>query len=287
MNTDEERWLIIQTALHQKFLEESFAILRREGIEPMLIKGWAAVRHYPENERRYPGDIDLCIYPEQYENTVRLFKTEGRSIPVDIHKGLRHLDTLPMDELMERSKLVRLGETDIRVLSDEDHLRVLCVHWLNDGGAYKEKLKDIHFAVEDRAGDFDWDRCLNVVPERRRRWIACAILLSHKYLGTNIMDTPLALEKPLPGWVIKAVEKEWADPVRLQPIVSIYEGPKKLWQQFRKRVPPNPVQATVELGGDFDRYPRTVYQTADIFYRIFTTIKRKRTVSMVRQLKDD
>ena len=283
METDENRWLTIQTALHKSFVERAFAILRKDGIEPILIKGWAAVRHYPEDERRYPGDVDLCIDPANFERSIGLFNNDENAMPVDIHRGLRYLDTAPFDELMKRSQLIRVGDSDIRVLSDEDHLRVLCVHWFNDGGAYQPKLKDIHFAVEDRGKDFDWEKCLDAVDVRRRRWIVCAILLSHKYLGTNIEGTPLTAEKELPRWLIRAVEKEWADPVRLQPITTLYESPKKLWQHFRKRIPPNPVQATIELGGDFDRYPRPMYQAADVFYRIYTTIKRKMAISRIRK----
>ena len=287
MITDEKRWRIIQNALHEKQLEKAFALLRGEGIEPLLIKGWAAVRYYPQDERRYLGDIDLCIAPEQFEKALKLFRKDQSGIPADIHKGLRHYDTLPFEDLIGRSKLVKLGESDIRVPSDEDHIRVLAVHWLNDGGAYKEKLKDIHFTLESRAEDFDWKRCLDTVDERRRRWIVCALLLSHKYLGTGIENTPLDKEKELPRWLVRAVEREWANPVRLRPVLTIFQSPKNLWQQFRKRIPPNPVQATIELGGDFDRYPRAMYQTADVFYRIYTTFKRKRTVSLTRKLGEE
>jgi Uncharacterised nucleotidyltransferase len=281
-NIDDQRWLALQTALHQNFLERAFAILRAEAIEPILIKGWAAVRYYPENARRAPGDVDLCVAPERFAEAIKLFAKDENAMPVDIHNGIRHLDTLPFDELFARSQSIKVGETDVRVLAEEDHLRVLSVHWLNDGGAYKEKLKDIHYAVENRAPDFDWNKCLNAVDERHRRWIACTILLAHRYLGTNIAGTPLENEKPLPGWLIKAVEKEWATDVRLRPVYSIFTSPKILWQQFRKRIPPNPVQATVELGGDFDRYPRAMYQAADVFYRLYTTLKRKRIVARAR-----
>ncbi|HEV7645458.1 MAG TPA: nucleotidyltransferase family protein [Pyrinomonadaceae bacterium] len=284
MVDDDKRWVIIQTTLHKDHLERVFKLLRGGGVEPLLIKGWAAVRHYPEGEGRTPGDLDLCVSPAQFEKAIKILKALEISIPVDIHLGLRHLDTLPLEKLLERSELIRVGESDIRILCDEDHLRVMAVHWLNDGGAYREKLKDIHFAVEDRAEDFDWDKCLNAVDVRRRRWIVCAILLSHKYFGTKIENTPIAGEKELPRWLIRAIEKEWASPVRLQPVTSIFIDPKRLWQQFRKRVPPNPLQATIELGGDFDRYPRAIYQTADIFYRIFATRKRLRIVSRIRKI---
>jgi len=279
MTTDEKRWQILQIALQEKQVEQAFDLFRGAGIEPILIKGWAAVRHYPENEKRLPGDVDLCIDPVQFDDAIDLLKKDQSGLPVDLHLGLRQLDSLSFAEASARSKTVRLGAADIRVLCDEDHLRVLCVHWLNDGGAYREKLKDIHFAVENRAEDFDWNKCLNVVDKKRRRWVACAILLAHKYLGTKIDDTPLVSEKELPGWLVRAVEKEWRDPVRLKP----FTGRKQFWQQLRKRIPPNPVQATVELGGDFDRLPRFFYQTADIFYRILLSSRRRKAVAKIRR----
>ncbi len=125
---------------------------------------------------------------------------------------------------------------------------------------------------------------MNVVDGRRRRWIVCAILLSHKYFGTDIENTPIAGEKELPRWLIAGVEKEWANPIRLQPVTSLFTDPKQLWQQFRKRIPPNALQATIELGGDLDRYPRAMYQTADIFYRIFARRKRLGIVSKISKI---
>lgn len=277
MSTDEKRWQLIQTALHKKQLEQAFALFRGAGIEPVLIKGWAAVRFYPEDNQRYLGDIDLCVAPEDFSLATETLKNDPGSLPVDLHNGLRHLDSVPFRELMSYSKVIRLGETDVRVLCDEDHLRVLCIHWLNDGGAYREKLKDIHYAVENRRADFNWDRCLNIVNKKRRRWTVCAILLAHKYFATKIDDTPIADEKELPKWLIKAVEKEWAHPVRLQPLVFFLKDRASFWQQLKKRIPPNPIQATIEMGGDFDSRYRVHYQLLDIFSRIFYSIKKWRT----------
>jgi hypothetical protein len=279
MKTDEQRWKILQTALHEKQLEQAFALFRGADVEPVLIKGWAALRFYPADDKRYPGDIDLCVEPEKYSGAMELLKNEGGALPIDLHKGLRHLDTLPFSNLFSNSKLLKLGETGIRVLRDEDHLRILCVHWLNDGGAYKEKLKDIHYAVENRDADFDWDRCLNANGKKRRRWIACAILLANKYFGTSIEDTPLASEKELPNWLVKAVEKEWANPVRLASMDTFLHDRKGFWQQLKKRFPPNAAQATIEMEGDFDRLPRIFYQIADMFSRVLPSIKRFRAVS--------
>ena len=80
-------------------------------------------------------------------------------------RNCAELDTVPWDNLFASSIVVDLDGSKIRVLSSEDSLRLLCVHWLIDGGGYKDKLWDIYYAVENRSADFDWDRCLNIVSE--------------------------------------------------------------------------------------------------------------------------
>lgn len=279
VNTDEKRWQILQVALHEKQLEQAFALFREAGIEPIVIKGWAAVRFYPEGSKRFPGDIDLCIAPEQYAQAYELLDKKGGSLPVDLHEGFRRLDAVTYADLFANTQLIRLGDTNIRVLADEDHLRVQCTHWLLDGGAYREKLKDIHYAVENRRADFDWERCLNAAGEKRHRWTACAILLAHKYLGTNIDGTPLTNESDLPEWLIKTVEREWADPVRLQPLKLFLKDRKGLWHQLKKRFPPNALQATIEMEGYLDVTPRIYYQLMNTVARIAPSIKRLRAAS--------
>jgi hypothetical protein len=185
------------------------------------------------------------------------------------------LDTVDYRQLFDRSKLIDLNGIPIRVLSEEDHLRVLCVHWLTDGGAYKDKLKDIHYAVERRGPDFDWHWSLNAAGETRKRWVSATILLSRTVYETRIEDTPLSSEEQvLPKWFIKAVKKEWSSDVRLQPIHRHLSNPQSLLKQIRKRIPPNPIQATIEMEGDFDNKPRVFYQIGNTLRRIPPMLSR-------------
>ena len=57
----------LQSALQEREIEHVFSLLRAAGVEPILLKGWAAAGLYPERGLRPPGDIDLCIRPGQYE----------------------------------------------------------------------------------------------------------------------------------------------------------------------------------------------------------------------------
>lgn len=256
-------------------MTEAWIRFENAGFKPLLIKGWAAAQNYPNPSERDFNDIDLIIESKRYEEAVKFLRNLEFGGSVDLHKDAKTLDTVSFGELYARSIIARCGETDVRVLCPEDHLRILCVHWLIDGGAKKEKLWDIYYAVENRPPDFDWDRCLNAAGQIRRRWIICAIGLTVKYLNLNVEDTPLAREAAvLPRWLIKAVEKEWQSDVKLRSLHYFLRDRKELWRQIKKRIPPNPIQATVDMNGEFNDQPRILYQIGDVFLRLKLSIKR-------------
>lgn len=277
---NDSKWLILHSKLNEQRIKEAFRIFREEGIEPILIKGWAAARFYPQMHERFYSDIDLCVDPAIYQKASILLKDNNvKKLYIDLHKGFRHLDTVSWENLFENSRLVNLDESEIRVLRDEDHLRILCVHWLNDGGVEKKKLLDIFYALENRPADFKWERCLDAVSEKRRGWIICTIGLARKYFGLSLKDTPIEREaEKLPKWLIKTIEKEWKSGVKLKPLVKCLHDRKQLVEQIRRRIPPNPIQATVELEGRFDERTRIFYQIANTFTRMVPMIKRIKIV---------
>ena len=161
--------------------------------------------------------------------------------------------------------LVDLDGTPVRVFRPEDHLRVLCVHWLIDGGAHRDKLWDIYYAVANRPPDFDWDRCLDLVSDRRRRWIIYTIGLANRYLGLQLDDLPFADEaRNIPVWMNKCLETEWSKTNFCQPVTSFLSQPSALFRQLRKRLPPNPIRATIEMEGDLDGSLRPFYQIVSV-----------------------
>src|SRR5262249_5230360 len=157
------------------------------GIEPLLFKGWAIARLYPEPGLRASGDIDLCVRPEEYAAALAALRdvpeAAGR---LDIHRGFspRHLgfsllNDRTLDALYEREEWVSLGDTRVRILSPEEHLRFLCLHLLGHGGWRALWLCDVAVALESRPSTFDWDRCLSG-DRRRSDWVACTLGLAHR-----------------------------------------------------------------------------------------------------------
>jgi len=55
-------------------------------------------------------------------------------------------------ELFARSQLITLGQTEVRILCAEDHLRVICFHLMREGAG-------------GRCGLLMWQRCWNFVRE--------------------------------------------------------------------------------------------------------------------------
>lgn len=261
-------WKLLQIPVQEKKIVSVFETFRQNDFEPVLIKGWAAARNYPQPFERLSIDIDLAVNPQQFDACKKLL-SEKNILGVDLHRGLRHLDTLGWDDLFAGTESVEIGGAKIRILRAEDHFRVLCVHWLNDGGAHKERLRDIYYALSNRPTDFDWDRCLNAVGDTRKKWIICVIALAEKYFGLDMTDTPLAGQmRDIPRWLIKTVESEWNSEIKLKPLENCLKDKREFYEQLKIRMPPNPIQATIEMEGNLDEKSRIPYQLGSILTRL-------------------
>jgi hypothetical protein len=194
----------LSALMHEQEIKYIFSLLRAEGIEPVLVKGWAIARRYPDRGLRPYGDIDICVRPDQFVKAERALKCleslDGHY--VDLHSGYAKLElwhgrparesdhgqdahaTALWDKLFERSQLVSLGEEKIRVLGDEDHLRILCLHLLRSGAWRPLWLCDVAVALESCAADFDWDRCLTS-DRKVAEWVTCTIGLAQQLLGAE------------------------------------------------------------------------------------------------------
>lgn len=282
-HSDEARWSVLQRKVQEHNVLRAFALFRDNGIEPVLIKGLAAAKFYPENIYRPSIDMDMAVSKADYAKASALLQNlAADGLAIDLHRELRHLDSVEWKDLFENSRLIETAAGSYRILRPEDHLRVLCVHWLTDGGGNKERLWDIYYAIANREPDFGWDRFLNVVSRKRRRWLVCTVGLAHKYLGLDVSDTPIKDEvNDLPAWLIRRVEHEWAREDKNEPLELVLNDRKKLWHQIVLRFDQNPIWATVQMEGSFDARTRFLYQIGNFFYRIPSSIRR-----VSRELRD-
>ena len=275
-NTGDDRWNLLFRKAQASRAAHVFALFRDNGIEPILIKGFAAAVNYPVSVYRPSIDIDLAVSYVDFDQAEALVGSpRAKGIGIDVHRELRHLDSVSWEDLFDNSRLIETDEGSIRVLRPEDHLRVLAIHWLTDGGSQPERLWDIYYAVENRSPDFDWDRCLHVVEKHRRRWIVCAVGLAHKYLDLDLTDCPIGKEaQELPPWLIKTVEREWSTKTKHVPLELAIYDPTALSKQMIRRMRPNPIWATIQMEGSFDAATRVHYQIANWLKRIAPSYRR-------------
>ena len=268
-----EYYHLIKLKVFEKQLRDIFQSAEREKFEIITIKGWSVARLYRPPHIRLFGDIDICVNPEHFERAKTLLQGTGN---IAFHKGPRNLDSLEWDELYANSKLIETEDIPIRVMADEDHLRILAVHWLTDSGAYKERLRDFYFLLKDNK-NFDWEKCLGAVSRTRQKWIVCTLGLAEIHTELDLSETPLAdARKQIPQWLFKALEKEWTSGVYLQDMGSFLRGDKKrFWEQLKKRIPPNPILATIDMEGEFDERTRIFYQIGDLFLRAKQSLKKR------------
>ncbi len=258
----------LQSAISEERLITAFGLLRDAGIEPILVKGWAAARFYAHRMLRAYGDVDLVVHPTEYSAARDALKqTEAGTWWVDLHQGSSELGDRSTDQLFKRSHLVAHKGLQIRVLSDEDHLALLAIHLFKHGAWRPSWLCDIAALIESVPPTFDWKICVGS-NKRRAAWIAVAIALAHQLLEANLDKTPLALqERQLPEWLVDAVLKQWGNlfqadhlPVRPQRLMAYsLRSPRTLFKEICARWP-DPIVATFNLRGGPNNIPRLPYQ---------------------------
>jgi len=258
----------LQSAIHERDIEKVLTRLSCAGIEPVLVKGWAVARLYPEDGLRPYGDIDLCIHPKQFEAAKAALSNWTSQRPVDLHQGFGKLDTRTWDELYARSQVLKIENVDVRVLGAEDHLRVLCFHFLREGAWRALWLCDIAVAVESRRADFDWDLFLGD-DAKRREWFACTIALAQHLLKANLDGVPEDIaNQRLPGWLIPSILKAWEVRAMLRrhstPMTNLWRTPlyalrpRNLGTHW-----PNAIEGTIGMNGPFNNLPRLPFQLAN------------------------
>lgn len=258
---------IFQAVVNERLVIRVITRLQSAGVDALLAKGWAAARLYPERGLRTYEDIDLWVRPRDYAKAVEALKGQAAPIdPVDIHQRV-HLLEPDWDELYHNSRVVNLGEVEVRTLGPEDHLRLLCTYMLYHGVRRPLWLCDIGATMESLPADFNWDYCLRG-KSGISEWLACAFGLAHQLLGASLDDTPLSPRaRRLPRWLVPSLLSQWGlkDDQRQHPAPQNPRKPSELMGLYLRW--PNPIQATVRVGGPFNAFPRFPFQVAELLSR--------------------
>ena len=254
----------LQVAISQSKIEIVHRLLQEARVDAILVKGWTVAGFYPELALRPLGDIDLVVRPTDYKAAGRILaRPEARGCWVDLHNGLSELQDRSIDKLFSRSHVVGLRDTQIRVLSLEDHLALLTIHLLKHGAWRPLWLCDIAAIVESLPNDFDWTICLG--PDKRQRsWISASIALAHQLLAANIDKVPLhARAKHVPEWLRESVLKQWGN---LFPGDHLLTSPRGILKETWERWPDS-ITATFNMRGRINNFPRLPYQLGDFSVR--------------------
>ncbi|MBI2713778.1 MAG: nucleotidyltransferase family protein [Rhizobiales bacterium] len=291
------RHLALQATMNEgsiRFLSERLAL---NGLEPLIFKGWASAQHYALPHLRPFGDIDICVQPGRHAEARELLQRHvipgvnnlvngpfvldcgpaGKLCQIDLHAGLDQFHLPSLDTLFARSQRIACGDRAIRILSHEDHLRLVAMHFLRHGGYRPLWLCDVAAMLETVPGDFDWDICFGKDP-RYAHWLACVFELARRLLGARIEGLPQAYHvDTLPDWFMRTALNEWQ-----VPYLSRMKQPWSYWAAKPWIIPsqlkarwPNPISATFKSGGNFGRKSRLLYQLAFLGAAIVTAVSNR------------
>ncbi|HYR76662.1 MAG TPA: nucleotidyltransferase family protein [Pyrinomonadaceae bacterium] len=274
------RLQVLFAKTHETKVQKIFRLFRMAGVEPILIKGWAIGRLYPQFGLRPSGDIDLFVGRDEYAAALEVIRSEeARDCWVDLHGRIFELADRDPEGLFRRSELLPCGDQEVRVLSAEDHFALLAVHLLKHGAWRPMWLCDLGLLLESMPESFDWKLCLGG-NKRYSNWILSAIGLASKLVDAQIQSEEIAaLSRQIPDWLASAVLKQWEKPFReFHESLPLMAGYLRRPVDFVREIPnrwPNPIVATINVRGEFNKYPRVGYQlcemaarTAKFFWRL-------------------
>lgn len=272
----------LQAKLHEADIKRAIVGLNATGIEPLLIKGWLAAQMYKVPGARPFGDIDLVVRREEFATARQTLNQLGfDDYRVDLHEGFGKFKFSSADDegIYERSQIAMLDNVRLRVPSPEDHLRIISLHLLR-GGAWRPLwLCDVAVALEhaDLNKSFDWNVCFNV-EAKQRHWIEVTFALAHQLLGARVNEPRArqAAEMNLPAWLKRHVLRYWSHPYPKLPLRHDFARirreyaarPSAMIKRLHKRLRVNSIEATILVGGRYNRTPRVFYQFGSSALRV-------------------
>lgn len=265
----------LQSEIQEQKIEKVFRLLRQASLDAILAKGWVAAGLYPDRTLRPYGDIDICVRSRDYKSVAELFSSpEGNDCWIDLHRQFSEIGNRSVEELFSRSKIQSIGQEKARVLGDEDHLALLCIHLLKHGAWRPLWLCDVAAAMESPPTGFDWELCLGN-DKTRADWIKSAFGLAHRLLGARTDKLPVHMHTlAVPGWLETIVLQQWSNPYAAYqppmnhpvPMADLWRRPSGLIDGLRQRWP-NPIIATISVHGQLNELPRLPYQVANCIAR--------------------
>ena len=255
------RHQVVEAARFERGLELRLRSLAENGIRPLVIKGWAIARRYPQRGLRHYSDLDLVVRPGEAHRAAEVLErfAEDR-VAVDLHPRLPHVDGRDPMALMARLRPAPIGDAEAVTLGDEDHLWLLALHALGHGAWRPVWLCDLALLIEQRGRTLDWDYVF-CGAARDVPAVRIALGLAHRVLGADVQGTPIG-SWSLPSWVEPALHDSWDAGYRAYTPLSTLPATRQLIGELRRRWP-NPIRATAAAHGPWNEWPRAPLQLLD------------------------
>lgn len=203
---------MMRTAQNELRIPKVFQALQSHNIEPILIKGWSVARHYADPLKRSQMDIDICVQRDQLQAAEEVIaRLEFPPGAIDLHGGIDDLSDRGWNSVFRRTQTVDLHGCEVRLLCDEDLLRLVCLHFWRHRCNRAVWLCDVAAFIENRNSDFDWDLCFSGRrhdTEKVRVSIALAVKLLDARLDEHWVGDAV---HRLPEWLIQSVTARWAE----------------------------------------------------------------------------
>ncbi len=182
--------------------------LRAYGIEPVLVKGLALAKLYPEGIVRPGGDIDLVVRKEQFAAAHAILHDSTKP-PISVAIDLKHpgiWEEVPNADFWDRLESLAFSNQSVAVLSNFDNLQMVCNHFLKHGGMRPVWLCDYMLVVTSA-------RLTSLVaslPLLKRSWHLGLVRVASSLVGPTSAG-PSHQPDDL-DWIVHSIFDQWLTP---------------------------------------------------------------------------